>query len=106
MARAGASRHAVADDLSQVIEHFVIGQRPHTWATWTGDFNISANQFFDAANSAPVQDWHLASLLASMFNTNNFTLLFRVNDPNPNDWQGLLNGLTALTNGNAEIDPF
>jgi hypothetical protein len=77
----------------------------NTWAAWTGDFNISANQYFDAANSAPVQDWHLASLLASLFNTNNFTSLFRVNDPNPNDWQGLLNGLTALTNGNAEIDP-
>ena len=75
------------------------------WATWTGDVNISANQYFDAANSLPVQDWHLASLLASMFNTNNFTSLFRVNDPNPNDWQGLLNGLTALTNGDAEIDP-
>jgi len=78
----------------------------NTWATWTGDFNISANQYFDAVNSLPVQDWHLASLLASMFNTNNFTSLFRVNDPNQNDWQGLLNGLTALTNGDAEIDPI
>jgi hypothetical protein len=77
----------------------------NTWAAWTGDLNISANQYFDAANSAPVQDWHLASLLASLFNTNNFTSLFRVNDPNPNDWQGLLNGLTTLTNGDAEIDP-
>jgi len=78
----------------------------NTWAMWTGDFNISANQYFDAVNSLPVQDWHLASLLASMFNTNNFTSLFRVNDPNQNDWQGLLNGLTALTNGDAEIDPI
>jgi hypothetical protein len=78
----------------------------NTWAAWTGDFNISANQYFDAVNSLPVQDWHLASLLASMFNTNNFTSLFRVNDPNQNDWQGLLNGLTALTNGDAEIDPI
>ena len=76
-----------------------------TWVLWTGDINVSDDLYFDAANSAPVQDWRLASLLASMFNTNNFTTLFRVNDPNPNDWQGLLNGLTALTNGDAEIDP-
>ena len=76
-----------------------------TWAQWTGDTQTSFNKYFDAANSAPVRDWHLASLLASLFNTNNFTTLFRVNNPNPNDWQGLLDGLTALTNGNAEIDP-
>jgi hypothetical protein len=76
-----------------------------TWAQWTGDMLTISNQYFDASNSAPVQDWHLASLLASLFNTNNFTSLFRVNDPNPNDWQGLLNGLTALTNDNSEVNP-
>ena len=75
-----------------------------TWAQWTGDTLTISNQYFDAFNSAPVQDWHLASLLASLFNTNNFTSLFRVNNPNPNDWQGLLDGLTALTNDNSEVD--
>jgi hypothetical protein len=64
-----------------------------TWAIWTGDLNGS-----DAAAMAPGQDWNLASLLVSLFNTNNLASLFSVNDPNPNDWQGLLNGLTALTN--------
>jgi hypothetical protein len=64
-----------------------------TWTNWTGDLDAA-----DAAAMAPVQDWHLASLLASLFNTNNFTSLFRVNNPNPNAWQGLLNGLTASTN--------
>jgi hypothetical protein len=64
-----------------------------TWANWTGDLDIN-----DAAAMAPGQDWNLASLLVSLFNTNNLASLFSVNDPNPNDWQGLLNGLTGLTN--------
>jgi hypothetical protein len=64
-----------------------------TWTNWTGDLDAD-----DAAAMAPVQDWHLASLLASLFNTDNFTSLFRVNNPSPNAWQGLLNGLTASTN--------
>jgi hypothetical protein len=53
---------------------------------------------------APVQDWHLASLLTSLFNTNNLATLFRVNNPDPNAWQGLLNGLTALTNTPDQFD--
>lgn len=64
-----------------------------TWWRWTGDANI-----YDAANSAPVQDRHLASLLTSLFNINNVESLFPVNNSNPNDWQGLLNGLTVWTN--------
>ena len=47
---------------------------------------------------APVQDWHLASLLAYLMNTNDLPSLFSVNAPAPNGWPGLLNGLTALTN--------
>jgi hypothetical protein len=65
----------------------------NTWMNWTGD--LDAN---DAANMAPVRDWHLASLLASMFNTNDFRSLFSVNNPNPDAWRVLLDGLTVLTN--------
>ena len=65
----------------------------NTWMFWTGD--LDAN---DAAAMAPVQDRHLASLLASMFNTNDLQSLFSVNNPNPNAWLVLLDGLTALTN--------
>jgi hypothetical protein len=60
---------------------------------WTGD--LDAN---DAAAMSPVNDRHLASLLASMFNTNDFRSLFSVNNPNPDAWAVLLDGLTALTN--------
>jgi hypothetical protein len=65
----------------------------NTWMNWTGD--LDAN---DAVAMAPLRDRHLASLLASMFNTNDFWLLFSVNNPNPEAWQALLDGLTVLTN--------
>jgi hypothetical protein len=64
-----------------------------TWTNWTGDLNV-----FDAENFSPGEDWHMASLLVSLLNTNDLRSFFSVNNPNPNDWQGLLNGLTALTN--------
>lgn len=64
-----------------------------TWQLWTGDINPT-----DAASMAPIEDWHIASLLASLFNTNNYASLFSVNDPNPSDWENLLNGMTVLTN--------
>jgi hypothetical protein len=65
----------------------------NTWENWTGNLNPC-----DAAAMVPVEDWHLASLLTSLLNTNNFAALFPVNNPSPNAWQGLLNGLTASTN--------
>ncbi len=77
--------------LSLVEYNNAVGQ--NTWQNWTGDTDAA-----DAAAMAPVQDWHLASLFTSLLNTNNFTLLFHVNNPSPNAWQGLLNGLTASTN--------
>jgi hypothetical protein len=64
-----------------------------TWELWTGDLNPA-----DAISMAPVQDWQIASLLASLFNTNDEASLFSANDPNPVDWEILLNGMTALTN--------
>jgi hypothetical protein len=65
----------------------------NTWMSWTGDMDAT-----DAVAMAPVQDWHLASLLAYLMNTNDLPALFSVNNPNPNAWLSLLNGLTALTN--------
>jgi len=70
-----------------------------TWTNWTGNANR-----FDATNTAPVRDWHIASLLAALLNTNNLASLFSVNNPDPNAWQGLLNGLTAYTNLPGQFD--
>src|SRR6185437_145102 len=71
----------------------VIGNGFNTWLNWTGDGNIC-----DATNMAPVRDWHIASLLAEMFNTNDLALLFSINNSDPNAWRGRLNDMTALTN--------
>ena len=70
-----------------------------TWMDWTGDSDTT-----DAIAMAPVQDWHLASLLASMLNTNDFRILFSVNNLDPNAWLVLFDGLTALTNNLPDID--
>jgi hypothetical protein len=68
----------------------------NTWANWTGDFDST-----DAALMAPVNDWHLASLLMPLLNTNDATQLFSVNDANIADWQNVLNGLMVYSNSTA-----
>jgi hypothetical protein len=65
----------------------------NTWKIWTGNTNS-----VDATNTAPVKDWHVASLLTALFSTNNLATLFRVNNPDPVAWQELFDGLTAYTN--------
>jgi hypothetical protein len=71
---------------------------PNLWVNWTGNQNS-----LDATNTAPRGDWHVASLLAGLFNTNDFRSLLSVNNPDPDAWQGLLDGLTALTNNLADV---
>ena len=63
------------------------------WTNWTGNANA-----MDASNEAPAQDWHLASLLTSLLNTNPVQQTASVNNPDPNAWLVLLDGLTAWTN--------
>jgi hypothetical protein len=70
----------------------------NTWVNWTGDSQLTYGQYFDAAAMAPVRDRHMASLLASMLNTNDLHSLFSVNRSNPSAWLVLLDGLRALTN--------
>ena len=65
----------------------------NVWMTWTGDTNVS-----DALAMAPVQDRHLASLLAYLMNTKPLPSLYSVNKPNMAAWSRVLHGLTALTN--------
>ncbi len=51
---------------------------------------------------APVQDWHMASYLASLFETN-YASLFSINDANAGDWENLMNGMTVLTNDRNDV---
>jgi hypothetical protein len=42
----------------------------NTWAQWTSDTQLTFNQYFDAINSAPVQDRLLFDLFTTAFNDN------------------------------------
>jgi hypothetical protein len=68
-----------------------------TWQLWTGDLDAT-----DAMAMAPVQDWHMASYLASLFNTNSYASLFSVNS-SPVAWESLFNGMTAISNDLPDI---
>ena len=65
----------------------------NTWAQWTGDLDP-----FDAALSAPVNDWRLAGLLVALLNTNDPAQLMSVNDRNTADWLNVLGTITVQTN--------
>jgi hypothetical protein len=82
-----------ASDILNQTNNFGANVGTNTWMTWTGDPDAS-----DAIAMTPVQDRHLATLLAYLMNTNELSSLFSVNAPAPNGWPGLLNGLTALSN--------
>ena len=65
----------------------------NTWEIWTGNTNWS-----DAEQSIPADDWHLAGLLTALLNTNASAAFFSINNPDPNAWAALFDGLTAVTN--------
>ncbi len=65
----------------------------NTWLAWSGVPNGA-----EAGRTSPVNDWHLAGLLATLLNTNASTPFFSVNNPDPNAWAVELDGLTAWTN--------
>jgi len=68
-----------------------------TWMIWTGAWTGSTNGA-EAPWTSPVNDWHLAGLLAALLNTNASPAFFSVNNPNPAAWAAQLDGLTAWTN--------
>lgn len=71
-----------------------------TWQFWSGVTNPTEAQL-----TMPTNDWHVASLILSMLNTNDPHHLFSVNQPNPDAWRGVLDGFTVLTNiGPSQFD--
>ena len=65
----------------------------NTWEVWTGLIDP-----IQAAYTSPVNDWHLASLLCALLDTNAATAFFSVNNPDPSAWTVPFDGLTAWTN--------
>ena len=71
-----------------------------TWTNWTGITDATEAQL-----TMPTNDWRVASLIVSMLNTNDPHHLFSVNQPNPDAWRVVLDGLTVLTNiGPSQFD--
>jgi hypothetical protein len=72
----------------------------NTWGLWTGVTNTTETQL-----TVPTNDWRVVSLIISILNTNDPHHLFSLNQPNPDAWRGVLDGLTVLTNiGPSQFD--
>jgi hypothetical protein len=70
-----------------------------SWTNWTGHRDLA-----DAARTIPTNDWRLASLIASLLNTNHPLQLLSVNDRNTNTWLAIQDGLSALTNSSSDTE--
>lgn len=73
------------------------------WQQWTGNPYVylspgSAVPIADAFFTIPTNDWHLVSLLASLWNTNDVRTLASPNETSAAAWTSLLDGITVLTN--------
>jgi hypothetical protein len=75
----------------------------NTWVQWTGDTQLTYGQYFDAANTAPIQDRLLFDLFTAAFNDNATRGTLSVNVGAPNGpslaaWSALFSGAVALSN--------
>ena len=78
------------------------------WKDWTGDTQQSFGQYFDAINSAPVQDTRLFDLFSTTPNVNATHGTLSVNQTHLAAWSAVLSGLTVpnnLTGGYTNIPP-
>jgi hypothetical protein len=72
----------------------------NTWAAWTGDIaqGYFGQQYYDAANSAPIQDRLLFDIFTTRFNDNAVRGTLPVNQPQLASWSAVLSGMVAVTN--------
>ena len=100
-----------ASDVLKEAQPLVSGFIPigtNTWAQWTGNSQLTYDQYFDAANTAPVQDRLLFDLFTTAFNDNatRGTLSVNVgatNGPSLAAWSALFSGVEALSNNVSNI---
>jgi hypothetical protein len=69
-----------------------------TWAQWTGDSQLTFGQYFDAGNTAPVQDRLLFDLFTTAFNDNATRGTLSVNQDHLAAWSAVFSGVTVLSN--------
>jgi hypothetical protein len=77
-----------------------LAQNISTWQRWTGNALNSPDPnnpaVPDAMFTVPTNDWHLISLLAPLFSTNDLRTLASVNQTRGPAWAALLDGVTVL----------
>ena len=77
-----------------MVQHLPFGSTP---GQWTGPA-ITYGQYFDAANSAPVQDRLLFDLFTTAFNDNATRGTLSVNQNHLAAWSALFSGVMVLSN--------
>jgi len=79
----------------------------NTWAIWTGDTLTNLyGQYYDAANSAPMQDRLLFDIFTTRFCDNAVRGTLPVNQTHLAAWSALFSGMVALTNNNLTPSPI
>jgi hypothetical protein len=70
----------------------------NTWVQWTGNSQLTYGQYFDAANTAPVQDRLLFDLFTTAVNDNATRGTLSVNQDHLAAWSAVFSGVVALSN--------
>jgi len=85
----------------------------NTWAAWSGDIAQSyyGLQYYDAANSAPMEDRLLFDIFTTRFNDNAVRGTLPVNQTQLASWSAVLSGMVAVTNTglyhkNSQVTPI
>jgi hypothetical protein len=86
------------DILSEYLSPSGINIGTNTWVQWTGDTQLTFGQYFDAINTAPVQDRLLFDLFTTAFNDNATRGTLSVNQDHLAAWSALFSGVVVLTN--------
>ena len=89
------------------------GYGTNTWANWTGNLlwhdiygrPFGYAQYFDAANSSPVQDRLLFDVFTTRFNDNAVRGTLPVNQTHLASWSALFSGMVTLFNNTAKPLP-
>jgi hypothetical protein len=99
-----------ASDVLQRIQIFGVTTNyigVNTWVQWTGDTQLTYlttnGQYFDAANTAPVQDRLLFDLFTTAFNDNATRGTLSVNQNHLAAWSALFSGVVAISNNSPDV---
>ena len=79
----------------------------NTWAAWSGDIapTYFGQQYYDAANAAPIQDRLLFDVFTTRLNDNAVRGTLPVNQTQLASWSAVLSGIVAISNLPVPLPP-